>query len=277
MPMDTTNELLTAVDRLSRDIKKAAKTISHVEARFLVDAYYQMQESRIREAHQARTAADDGAPNEVIAWLGAQHNTLELSVARALDAYTSAHVVGRWSREQLGVGPILAAGLLAHIDITKAPTVGHIWRFAGLDPTVTWNKGEKRPWNAQLKVLCWKLGESFVKVSGKEDSLYGRLWKERKALEESRNEAGQFADQAVASLASKRFARETATRTHYEAGKLPPARIHLRAKRYAVKIFLAHWQAVAFRAHYGTNPPKPYVMAILGHAHEIQVPGWPFD
>jgi hypothetical protein len=44
--------------------------------------------------------------------------------------------------------------LLARIDIVKAPTAGHIWRYAGLDPTVRWNKGEKRPWNAGLKVLC---------------------------------------------------------------------------------------------------------------------------
>src|SRR5581483_161544 len=25
-----------------------------------------------------------------------------------------------------------------HIDIEKAPTAGHIWRFAGLDPTLRW-------------------------------------------------------------------------------------------------------------------------------------------
>ena len=92
---------------------------------------------------------------------------------------------------------MIAAGLEAHIDITRAPTVGHIWRYAGLDPTCEWRKGEKRPWNASLKTLCWKIGESFVKVSGKEKSLYGRLWKERKELEEKRNAAGEFADQAA--------------------------------------------------------------------------------
>ena len=53
---------------------------------------------------------------------------------------------------------------------------------AGLDPTVTWGKGERRPWNAELKVLCWKLGDSFVKVSNKEGALYGRIYRERKAL-----------------------------------------------------------------------------------------------
>ena len=37
-----------------------------------------------------------------------------------------------------GIGPVIAAGLLANIDIKQAPTVGHIWRFAGLDPTNKW-------------------------------------------------------------------------------------------------------------------------------------------
>jgi hypothetical protein len=37
----------------------------------------------------------------------------------------------------------LAAGLLAHIDITKAPTAGSIWRYAGLDPSIEWLGREK--------------------------------------------------------------------------------------------------------------------------------------
>lgn len=53
-----------------------------------------------------------------------------------------------------GIGPVISAGLLAHIDIHRAVTVGHIWRFAGLDPSVKWLKKTKRPWNAGLKVLC---------------------------------------------------------------------------------------------------------------------------
>ena len=72
--------------------------------------------------------------------------------------------------------------------------------YAGMDPRSTWEKGQKRPWNAQLKVLCWKLGESFVKVSGNEKAFYGRIYKERKALEMAKNEAGEYAAQAAAKL-----------------------------------------------------------------------------
>ena len=112
-----------------------------------------------------------------------------------------------------GTGPRLwalaiAAGFLAHIDIERAPTVGHIWRFAGLDPTQKWEKKTKRPWNADLKTLCWKLGESFVKVKGNENDIYGKVYEARKAQEVLRNEAGELADQAADVLKNKRIGKQ---------------------------------------------------------------------
>ena len=235
-----------------------------------------MQRYRIRADNQIRASAESTEPHAVVSWLADQTGTLEQQIKRALDAYTDSAVVGQWAKSIVGIGPVLAAGLQAHIDITRAPTVGHIWRFAGLDPTVTWAPKTKRPWNAQLKTLCWKIGESFVKQSGHEDCLYGHLYQARKAQEVARNAAGAFADQAAASLESKRWRADTTTKARYEAGELPDARLHLRAERYATKLFLAHWHAVAYRAHFGADAPKPYVVAHLGHTHLIQVPNWPW-
>ena len=87
---------------------------------------------------------------------------MEGQIKRALEKYVDNHPVGSWLTSIHGIGPVIAAGLLAHIDIARAPTVGHIWRFAGLDPTTKWEKKTRRPWNAALKVLTWKAGESFV-------------------------------------------------------------------------------------------------------------------
>ncbi|HET9011664.1 MAG TPA: transposase [Gemmatimonadaceae bacterium] len=269
-------ETLEPIVRLDKDLKAAATTLSVVEARYLVDQYYVLQHDRIRAAHQVRATAEAQEPHQLLQWVQTNTGVLEQNIKRALDAYTDSNIVGRWSKSIVGVGPVIAAGLLAHIDVAQAPTVGHIWRFAGLDPTVTWGKGEKRPWNARLKTLCWKIGESFVKVSGREGDFYGQLYLQRKAIEVERNEAKAFAAQAAASLAGKRYGADTQARKAYEQGMLPPARIHLRAERWAVKIFLAHWHAVAYRAKFGTDAPKPYVLAILGHADEIQVPNWPW-
>jgi hypothetical protein len=268
---------LEPLRRLTKDIKAAATTLSAGEVRFLVDYYYQLQEDRIRSAHQVRTLTEAGEPHQVIGWLGENTGMLERNIKSALDVYTDGQRVGRWSKSIVGIGPILSAGLLAHIEIERAPTVGHIWRFAGLDPTLTWEKKTKRPWNASLKTLCWKIGESFVKVSGHEADIYGKLYLHRKAYEQQRNDAGELAQQAADKLTKFRIGVDTQARGHYEAGRLPPAHIHARAKRWAVKLFLAHWHEVAFRVRFDAAPPKPYVLEHLGHVDQIDVPNWPMD
>lgn len=268
---------LESVNRLSRDMKRAAKTLSVDEARYLVDAYYQLQGDRIRSTNQVAALEASEEPHETLRWLADNSGLLERNIKSALDAYSDAHKVGLWAKSITGIGPVIAAGLLAHIDITKAPTVGHIWRFAGLDPTITWDKGQRRPWNASLKTLCWKIGESFVKVSGHESDVYGHLYLDRKQKELARNEAGELAEQAAEKLRKFRIGKDTGARKSYEAGLLPPAHIHARAKRWVVKLFLAHYQSVAYRAHYGEPAPKPYILTQAGgHAHEISCPNWPF-
>lgn len=266
---------LVAVDRLTRDMAKASVTLSPDEARYLVDAYYTVQGYRIAAENQIRALTASGEPHDVIAWLSGQMATLEHQVQRALDAWTMGRADGVWARSIVGIGPVIAAGLLAHIDILKAPTVGHIWRFAGLDPTVTWEKKEKRPWNADLKTLCWKTGESFVKVSGNDADVYGHVYAERKAEEIERNERGEFAAQAAAKLERFKIGKGTEAFKAYSAGKLPPAHIHARAKRYAVKLFLSHLHHVMFEVAYGIAPPKPYILEQGGHAHFLAPPNWP--
>ena len=257
------------VGKLSKDIRVKMKDSGYIlsrdEARFLVDAYYMMQENRIRADAQSRSMPEE--PHEVLVWLGAQNSTLENQVKWALDKYSAADELGEWARSIVGIGPVIAAGLLAHIDIEKAPTVGHIWRFAGLDPTSKWEKGKKRPWNAALKCLCWKSGESFVKVSGHEHDIYGKIYLQRKELEQAKNVAGDYREQAE--IGAARVGKNTDAYKHYATGKLSPGHIHARAKRYAVKLFLSHYHERGYELKFGTKPPLPYPISILGHAHKI--------
>ena len=134
----------------------------------------------------------------------------------------------------------------------------------------------KRPWNATLKVLCWKIGQSFVKVSNNEKDVYGKIYQIRKAYEQTKNENGEYADQAMQKLKDFNIGKDTDAYKAYSVGKLPPAHIQSRAERYAVKIFLSHYHAVAYQLHYGTPAPKPFAIAILNHAHEIKIPNNPF-
>jgi hypothetical protein len=263
------------VERVTKDLRNASKKITHTEARYLVDSYYVMQDQRIRLAGQLRSArqGNDDQPCTVLEWFLQNASRLESQVGLALKHYASAHEVGEWAMSICGVGPVISAGLLAHIDMDIAKTPGHIWSFAGLDPRAEWKKGEKRPWNADLKTLCWKIGESFVKVCNNEKDIYGKLYVQRKAKEQEKNEAGDYAEQAKEKLAKFKINKKTDAYKAYIQGKLPPGHVHARAKRWAVKIFLSHWWEVAYEAHHGTPPDfQPYPIAHLGHVHKIEVP-----
>jgi len=265
---------LEPVQRLSRDLRKASGggEMTTTEVRFLVDAYYMMQDNRIRCNNQIGSMSETEEPCIVLHWLADQARTMENQIKAALNYYSNADPLGQWARSQIGVGEVIAAGLLAHIDITKAPTVGNIWSFAGLDPTAKWEKGQKRPWNARLKTLCWNIGQSFMKFHNNENCFYGHIYAERKAQEVSKNLAGDFADTAERTLKEKKFSKTTEAYKAYIKGRLPDGRIELRAERYAVKLFLAHYHEVAYKLHYGKSPPLPYPIAHLNHAHKIEVP-----
>jgi hypothetical protein len=280
---------LPAVQRLSKDLVTAARTISDAEARFLVDAYYSMQDGRIRADGQVRSIEknpvdtgdvdDDGTPikmiepHDVLSWLSNQSWVLETQVKRALSKYVDGHIVGTWLLSNYGIGPVISAGLLAHVDIRKAPTVGHIWRFAGLDPTVKWLPKTKRPWNAGLKVVCWKAGESFVKFHNDDRCFYGKIWRKQKDVYEARNDAGAYAERSAEILKTRNYKKDTDAYAAYSVGRFPPAHIHAMARRYAVKLFIAHFHHVMYVRILEKEPPLPYPIAHLGHAHYIPPPG----
>lgn len=264
--------VLDAIRNLTKDERAAASTLGRDEARFLVDAYYTMQENRIRATAQVRALSQSGEPNAVLQWLARMNLTLEQAIKVALDCYSASQPIGQWMRRQKGVGPVISAGLIAHLDIHKAKTAGAFWSFAGLDPSVRWEKGQKRPWNADLKVLCWKLGESFVKVSNLEDAFYGRFYRRTKDELIARNERGEFAEAARMKLEQFKIGKDTEAYKHYSQGRLPPAHIHARARRVTVKLFLSHLHEVWWKLEFGTEPPKPFSIAILNHTHYIPPP-----
>jgi hypothetical protein len=273
--MDIITELTAtepeAVARLTRDQIKAAQSMSVDQARFLVDNYYIHQKGRIRAAHQCRSLGEGGEPHELLEWFNTQSGSMEKRLTSVLLAYAKSKDLGEWAMSICGIGPIIAAGLLAHIDCTK-PTVGHVWAFAGLDPTKEWKKGQKRPHNASLKTLCWKIGESFVKVSGRETDIYGHLYLERKAMEAAKNEAGDYEDQAAAKLEKFKIGKDTEAYGHYSSGRLPPAHINARAKRWAVKMFLSHYWAVGHYLETDSIGPLPWVIENGGHIHLREPP-----
>ena len=236
------------VKRMKRVLVKTAATLRREDARYLVDTYYAVQRRRESAEAQVRRAADGDQPHQLIAWLAEQDLIVEKQIKRVLDEWSDALPVARWAKSIVGVGPVIAAGLAAHIDISRCRTVGQLWRFAGYDPTLKWAPGTRCPWNRHLKRICWLAGENFVKTAGHPDGFYGRLYLLRQRVEQERNEIGP--------------------------DKLQPGQIHLRSKRWAVKLFLAHYYHVAWVAATGTEPPQPYAIQILGYGGFIAPPNF---
>ncbi len=272
-------------------VPQPAGDASRETARSLVDLYYRMQEERKALANQVG-AIERGTDTGGSQWI-------------------------EYTLRQIEV-------LLAHL--TLQPTVGHWWRFAGLDPSQQWLGAEKLrpewdrlegdvetrlrilsgivgrnpetvlrdattdyrtgevkkltrdgaikalsriPFNRPLKTLCWKIGDSFVKLGGRQDAYYARYYRQRKAEEVARNLRGDRAALAARTLAAK---PTHAQRAIYAEGRLPDGRIDLMARRATVKLFLSHFHEVWWRVEHGTSPPKPFSVAVLGHGHYLPPP-----
>lgn len=273
---------MEAIRKLDADLKAAAKLLGRREARYLVDQYYVVQDQRIRADAQVRSS--EGEPNRLLSWDADTHRIFEANLQRALDVFAKEYRIGLFLQSICGIGPVISAGLLTHFDVTRAPTVSNFWSFSGLNPQAEWKKGEKRPWCADAKTLTvYKAGESFVKVQSNKNDVYGHMFREKRDQYEAMNQAGVFADAAhyiitgeckrcTASInkfcsvchgrgnvTPKRLGKDTEAYGHYSAGRLPPAHLHARARRYTVKIFLSHVHHVMFRDVFGKEPPKPYI------------------
>lgn len=257
-----------------KEMKELAASYEQWEIRILVKKYYQLQNARIRANLQVKSAQRRGLNSKVLPWFLDTTERLEGQVKKLLDAYSINHPIGIWMRAIDGVGPVISAGLLAHFDINKAPTAGHFWSFAGLNPMAEWKKGELCPWNQDLKHLGFNIGECFVKVSNKETSLYGHIYKKHKEREKAMNDAGQFASTAAQQL---QYFKDPRTVSHkaYKEGKLPDGHLHARAKIKAVSMFIGHLHEVWYRYEFGKPPRIPYVFEHGGesHVHYVAPPG----
>ena len=137
--------LVEKLKGLNAEVREAATRLTPREARYLVDTFYQIQENRKRAANQERSLLPTNESPVLLSWLNHNESALEQNVRLLLQGYAVANNSSIWAMNIPGIGPILAAGLKAHIDITKAPTVGHIWRYAGLDPSNKWYSAKDAP------------------------------------------------------------------------------------------------------------------------------------
>lgn len=303
-PPGADSDQFETIERLDKFLKAAAKQLDQRSARMLVSAYYLIQKMRVRLENQLKTS---NKPDAVLTWFFNNTKTLENDCKRALHTFAKEWKIGNWLLSLLGIGPVLSAGLLAHLDIRDCRTASRFWRFAGLDPTQEWKEGEKRPWNAQLKTLCYKIACSFIKQKHRSADFYGVLFDRRYEQEWQRNLSAGNTNQCQEILANKGApgrktlaykwlagqvsqedarklcaSREWLTVKQSESGgiaMLPPAHILSRGMRWVEKLFLSHVHHAMWEDYYKTPPPVPFIIAKEPgrHTQYIPPPNWPFD
>ena len=171
---------------------------------------------------------------------------LESQIDVSLNSFCSSNMVTKWAISNVGIGPVIATRLMSYIDINKSRTPEHLWSYAGLIPQQL-NK-QKNTYNNNLKEVCMQIGKNFVKYSSKDKCFYGQLYIEDRQRRIDLNENNEYSDLAQETLLNFNLKDKNLLKDKpvYESGKLPQQRIDAQAQRYAVKIFLAHWHAVAY-------------------------------
>ena len=210
----------------------------------------QIQKARVQfgnrlGAIQRGADASDGHQEEVVARYLARFEALEKELDADIRELVKDYPIYAELSSVRGIGPGLAAKLIALIDIREADTVSALWRFAGLavinGEREKLVKGEKAHYSGRLKTTMYLVGTSFLR-SG---SPYRQVYDEARVYYES---------------------REGWTKLHQ----------HLAAMRKMEKLFLAHlWER--WRTLEGLPIRVPYVQEVLGHTgiRRPQEFGWP--
>lgn len=131
--------VLADVDaRFTQDLQAYAAKLSVEEIRDLVDTYYQLQELRKALDNRLRAVQQGADTNPVLTFFSERLTRLEGQINKALGIAAGAHTAGAWMQQFVGIGSVLSAGFLAHLDVTQAPTASHFISFAGLNPAAKW-------------------------------------------------------------------------------------------------------------------------------------------
>lgn len=212
--------------------------------RTLVDTRTQIQKTRIAFSNRlsAIERGADRAEQPEQAKLEAVYARL-VDLEALLDKDIAEEVKGIPIYERVstvkGIGPMLAAKIIAMIDIAKCDTISSLWRFAGFGVVdgqrEKLTKGEKAHYCRRLKTALYLIGSSFLKSNSPYRDIY---------------------DQA----------KEKYQQKHPDWTKL---HIHHAAMGDMLKIFLSHlWET--WRQMEGLPVTQPYILyPESGHSHKI--------
>lgn len=200
----------------------------------------QIQKARIQFSNRLsaidRGQDDSGQSQQtamVMRWLDV-FQTLEGQLDKDIAKIVKTEAIFEEMSQLRGIGPLLAAKIIALVDIERAGTVSALWRYAGYGvkdgererPV----KGEMLHYNIRLKTALYLVGTSFLRCGSPYRAAYDNA---KRRYEETRKDW---------------------TKAH----------IHQAAMRKMIKLFLSHlWQR--WRTLENLPVREPYVHEKLEH------------
>jgi hypothetical protein len=212
--------------------------------RALVDARQSIQRDRIRFGNRisAIERGDDVVEQSTLSILkgwSERFAELEKEADEHIRIISSDYPIINKMTQVKGVGKLLAARLVASVDISKDDTVSSLWRYCGFATqdgrSERMKKGEKLHYNRSLKPVCYLIALSFLKSKSPYSSIYYE-------------------------------AKEYYSNNKTEWTKL---HIHYAAMRKMIKVFLSHvWQV--WRELEGLSTSPPYIIGRENHTHYLR-------
>jgi hypothetical protein len=244
------------------DAKKAAAILGDREAIYLVNLFNFLLETRVGICARLKTIIE--TPNKALTFLLDEIAEREKNARIILDIFTDNHPVGNVLKQIKGIGPVISAGFVAHVDMTKINHFSQILSYGGYTKNSKRQRGKKLTYNPDLKKVFVHMGRSFQYSSGYPDSYFGWHYKLLKRRILNHNENGFYKDVAKSKIQEYNFDKSKSAYKSYSEGKLPAGHVIALAKFKTVCLFVG-------MAHYywshdilGRNV-KPYPFVVMGH------------
>lgn len=239
--------------------------------------------ARLRQVHLAKKGNIDPETDGLLVQLEELENYIDGRVGEIIEV----HPAYPWFSLVKGIGRENIAKVVGLVDITKAHTISSLWMFAGLAPdesgrAMKRTKGQKLQYNSQLRSMCWRLGSSLKRSTGKYYNYYIKE-KEKYAKRfegEGKRILATPTGRWVCSNCGQFWTKKTdiidccdnqtiVKKTKEEPGGVVwKGHLDMMAMRKMIKLFLAHlW--LTWREGEGLPISKPYVSDKLGHKHVI--------
>lgn len=114
-------------------------SVSKEDLKTFVKLYYETQRLRNITSNFVKDADDENVIEKAFLQDAVDYRIIENNIKNQLEAICQSQEVGRWLLGITGIGPALAAGLLANFDVTKAHYASNFTSYAGL-------ADHDRPW-----------------------------------------------------------------------------------------------------------------------------------